>query len=247
MRVLIVEDEPLVRQRLLRMCTEYAGTRGQFDAVATLEAASERLQKNIYGGVLLDLNLEGEDGFALLRQTVARAFHTVVVSAHRDRALEAFELGVLDFIAKPFSRERVEQALERLLDVGRFRGGAARYLGVWRAHGVALVELTRVQWIRADGEHSQVHLEDGHSELHDKSLLGLSAILPSDFVRCHRSYLVNLAHVTMLNASSGSRYALTLRDGSTVPVGRSQVGALRRLLGTASSGPVSDHPHADQS
>ena len=231
MRVLIVEDEPLVRQRLLRLCAEHAGPRARFDSAVTYEQASERLQASVYDGLLLDLNLEGEDGFALLREAVAGAFHTIVVSAHQDRALEAFELGVLDFVAKPFSRARLGQALERLLDVGRYRGGAARFLGVWRVHGVAVVELAQVLWIRADGEHSEVRLLSGRSELHDKSLLRLSAILPPGFVRCHRSYLVNLTHVATLNVATGSRYTITLRDGSQLPVGRTQVGALRELMG----------------
>lgn len=231
MRILIVEDEPLVRQRLLRLCNECAGASVRLDAVATIEEASERLRSSVYDGLLLDLNVEGEDGFALLRQAVAGAFHTVVVSAHRDRAIEAFELGVLDFVAKPFTRERLAQALARLTEVGRYRSGAARYLGVWRPQGVALVELAEVLWIRADGEHSELRLRSGRSELHDKSLLRLSAVLPPDFVRCHRSYLVNLAHVAGVSAESGSRYALTLRDGTRLPVGRSQIGTLRKLLG----------------
>lgn len=230
MRVLIIEDEPLIRQRLLRMCAEHAGTRARFEAVANLEEAAGRLLERPFEGVLLDLNLEGEDGFSLLRQAVASAFHTIVVSAHRERALEAFELGVLDFVPKPFSRNRIGQALDRLLAAGRFRGGRARYLGVWRAHGVGLVELAQVQWIRADGEHSQVQLQCGRSELHDKPLLRLEATLPPSFVRCHRSWIVNLDHVDCLNATVGSRYWMTLRDGSIVPVGRSHVGTLRSQL-----------------
>lgn len=231
MRILIIEDEPLVRQRLLRLCGEHAGARARFDCAETVEQASERLDGKVYDGVLLDLSLEGEDGFDVLRQASAGAFHTVVVSAHHQRALEAFELGVLDFVAKPFTRERLGQALDRLLDIGRYRAGAARHLGVWRAHGVALVELAEVLWIRADGEHSELRLQSGRSELHDKSLQRLEAILPPDFVRCHRSYLVNLAHAATLTAHSGSRYTLTLHNGETLPVGRSVVGELRSRLG----------------
>lgn len=230
MRILIVEDEPLVRQRLLRLCSEHAGTRARFDGVATLEDASERLQRSSHDGVLLDLNLEGEDGFALVRQAVAGAFHTIVVSAHRERAIEAFELGVLDFVPKPFSRERLAQALDRLFDASRQRAGQARWLGVWRAHGVALVPLAEVQWIRADGDHSEARLRGGRTELHEKPLLRLESILPPSFVRCHRSWLVNLDHVSRLDVAAGSRYSITLHDGAVVPVGRSQVAALRALL-----------------
>ena len=233
MRILIVEDELLVRQRLLRLCTELVGTRARFDAVADLEAAGDRLQRSVYDGLLLDLNLGGEDGFELLRRAVAGRYHCVVVSAHRERALHAFEHGVLDFVPKPFSRERLGMALERLLDVGRYRAGGARYLGIWHAQGTALVELADVLWIRADGDYSQLRMRDGRSELHDKSLSSLTAVLPPDFVRCHRSYLVNLRHVRTLHAGSGSRYWLILNDGTELPVGRAHVAALRGELALA--------------
>lgn len=230
MRILIVEDEPLIRQRLLRLCSELAGTRARFDAVADLESADDRLQRSTHDGLVLDLNLGGEDGFDLLRRAVAGRYHCVVVSAHRERALQAFEHGVLDFVPKPFTRERLGQALERLLDAGRYRPGLARYLGVWRAQGTALVELADVLWIRADGDYSELRLLDGRSELHDKSLAGLTAVLPPDFVRCHRSYLVNLRHIRALHAGSGSRYWLVLAGGSELPVGRAHVAALRQEL-----------------
>jgi len=230
MRILIVEDELLVRQRLLRLCSELAGSRARFDAVADLEDAGDRLQRNVYDGLLLDLNLGGEDGFELLRRAVAGRYHCVVVSAHRERALQAFEHGVLDFVPKPFSRERLQAALARLLDVGRVRAGAARYLGIWRAHGTTVVELAHVQWIRADGDYSQLRMVDGRSELHDKPLASLGAVLPPDFVRCRRSYLVNLRQVRSLHAGSGSRYWLVLNDGSELAVGRAHVAALRAEL-----------------
>jgi DNA-binding LytR/AlgR family response regulator len=230
MRILIVEDELLVRQRLLRLCSELAGSRARFDAVADLENAGDRLQRNVYDGLLLDLNLGGEDGFELLRRAVAGRYHCVVVSAHRDRALQAFEHGVLDFVPKPFSRERLQAALARLLEVAHVRAGAARYLGIWRAQGTAVVELADVQWIRADGDYSELHLRDGRCELHDKSLASLGAVLPPDFVRCHRSHLVNLRHVRSLHAATGSRYWLLLNDGTELAVGRAHLAALRDAL-----------------
>ncbi|WP_414540287.1 LytR/AlgR family response regulator transcription factor [Stenotrophomonas forensis] len=231
MRILIVEDEPLVRQRLQRLCSELAGTRARFDAVADLDAAGDRLQRSIYDGLLLDLNLGGEDGFELLRRAAAGRYQCVVVSAHRDRALQAFEHGVLDFVPKPFSRERLGQALERLLDSTGGRSGRARYLGIWRAQGTATVELSDVMWIGADGDYSQVRMRDGRSELHDKSLAALATLLPADFVRCHRSHLVNLRHVRTLHACSGSRYWLVLSDGSELAIGRAHVAAVRSALG----------------
>jgi len=92
------------------------------------------------------------------------------------------------------------------------------------------VELADVLWIRADGDYSEVRMRDGRSELHDKSLASLTAVLPPDFVRCHRSYLINLTHVRTLHAASGSRYWLVLNDGAEVPVGRVHVDMVRDEL-----------------
>lgn len=83
-----------------------------------------------YDAVLMDLNLEGEDGFLLLHRFCARAFHTVVLSAHGERALEAFALGVLDFVGKPLSRERLGLALDRLAGIAQSRPAALRWLNV---------------------------------------------------------------------------------------------------------------------
>ena len=93
-----------------------------------------------------------------------------------------------------------------------------------------MVELADVQWIRADGDYSQLRMRDGRSELHDKPLASLGAVLPPDFVRCHRSYVVNLRHVRSLHAGSGSRYWLVLNDGTELAVGRAHVAALRGEL-----------------
>lgn len=230
MRVLIVEDEPLVRQRLLRMCAELVGSRARFDAVPELDTAIDLLRKSVYDGLLLDLSLGGEDGFDLLRREVVGRYPCVVISAHSGRALEAFDHGVLDFVPKPFSRERLDLALNRLLDSVRFRPGSVRYLGIWQARGTSLVELKNVAWVRADGEYSELRLIDGRSELHDKPLTALATLLPPDFVRCHRSHLVNIRHVRALHAGSGTRYWLTLSNGDQLPVGRTHIASLRRAL-----------------
>lgn len=229
LRVLIVEDEPLVRQRLERFVREILGAGAVVHAVTGLGDAEHLVRSRHLDVVLLDLLLEGEDGFALLRRAAAGAFHTIVVSARHDRALEAFELGVRDFVPKPFTRERLAQALARCRDDGP-RSASVRHLGVWRSDGVALVPVDEVTWIEADGDYTTLRLQSGRRELHEKSLERLTQLLPPQFLRVHRSYVVNLDRVARLVVESGSRYHLVLRDGTTLPVGRSRVQALKERL-----------------
>jgi DNA-binding LytR/AlgR family response regulator len=230
MKLLIVEDEPLLRQRLSRLCQEIVGPTFSAVAVGSLAQAREALQDRAFDGLLLDLNVVGHDGFGLLLEAAAGAMHVIVVSGHGERALEAFELGVLDFVPKPFSRERLALALQRLEGLQVTGGRTLRHLAVWRARGVALVDIEQVACIAAIPEGSELHLQGGATELHAKPLDRLLPLLPAGFVRCHRTWIVNLAAVRLLHSSRGSRSWLELQDGREVPVGRSRLAALRERL-----------------
>lgn len=231
MRLLIVEDEPLVAARLLRLVQDWGGARLRITPAATLEAALEAVQTLAVDGLLLDLNLRGADGFALLRRTLAGGLPTVVISAHHERALEAFALGVLDFVPKPFLPERLHAALERLLTRSPLQ--AEPVLGVWRAQGVAVVPVSEVRRIEADGDVCRLHLRQGRAELIERTLDSLAQQLPAPFQRCHRRHLVNLLCVRALEGGRGSRYLLQLDDGAEIPVGRTWLPVVRARLGLA--------------
>ena len=229
MRLLIVEDEPLVAMRLERLTQAWVGPRLRLQRVASLEEAEEVLHARAIDALLLDLNLQGEDGFTLLRRTLARGLLTIVVSAHTDRALEAFELGVLDFVPKPFTPQRLHAALERLFQAGQ--GPAV--LSVWRPQGVAVVPTADIRAIRADGDSCELHLRSGRTELLDRTLDSLQRQLPVQFQRCHRSSIVNLLCVRELRGGRGSRYQLILDDGSELPVGRTHLAELRERMSSS--------------
>lgn len=229
MRLLIVEDEPLVAARLLRLVQAWGGVRLRLTHAATPAQAAESLHTRAIDGLLLDLNLRGEDGFGLLRRTLAGGLPTVVVSAHHDRALEAFSLGVLDFVPKPFLPERLHAALERLLTRAPLH--AEPVLGVWRAQGVAVVPVADVRRIEADGDSCRLYLRSGRDELIERALEALAQQLPPHFQRCHRRHVVNLLCVRRLTGGRGSRYQLELEDGAVVPVGRTWLAAVRMRLG----------------
>jgi two-component system response regulator LytT len=229
-RILIVEDEPIIARRIARL------TRSILDeadlAIETAEhidEAQDVLRERTFDLLVLDLNLHGADGFDLLKTSVAGAFHTIVISAYTDRAIEAFELGVLDFIGKPFGRERLAQALRRLRTDAR-TDPPARYLAVRTSGRVTLIDVERVHYLQGAGSYSELVLRDGSTALHDKPLKRLVTLLPDDFVRIHRSYVVRMSAVAHFHSREGSRYAVELRDGTTLSVGRTRVDAVRDRL-----------------
>lgn len=231
MKLLVVEDEPLVAQRLARFCREILGSRlERLELVASLPEAAAWLDENAIDVALLDLNLEGADGMELLRRSVAGSFHTIIVSANTDRALEAFQYGVLDFVPKPFTTERLAAALARVTGAGGPPAFAAKHLAVKKAGRIEVVAIDEVLLVQGAGNYSELVLKNGRRELHDKTLEKLGAVLPPDFERIHKSYLVRMSEVKALHASEGSHYEAELRNGLRVPIGRSRYKELREKL-----------------
>ena len=232
MKVLIVEDEPLLARRLERFCHEILGAKLEAIRVASLfSEASARLDETPIDLLLLDLNLHGRDGMELLQASVAGSFHTIIVSANTEQALRAFEYGVLDFVPKPFSRERLAQALARATERDGRAAGAAKFLAVKKYGRVELVEIERIVHVEGAGAYAELVLDDGKRQLHDKTLEKLHALLPPGFERIHKSHVVRWSAVKALHAHEGSKYEIELRNGTRLPVGRARYRELREKLG----------------
>jgi DNA-binding LytR/AlgR family response regulator len=227
MRIAIVEDETMVARRLERMVRDIAG--GDAESIECVTALDDALAIVAGGRVdllFLDLNLNGRNGFRLLEEAVAAPFQTVVVSAHHEQALRAFEYGVTDFVAKPFSEERLRKAVDRALGRDGIARGRTRCLAVRKGREVRTIPIDRIAFIRGADDFSELHLDDGSSHLHQKTLAALEALLPEPFVRIHRSYIANLARARGLRAAS-----LVLEDGRLLPIGRSYREGVRAGLG----------------
>lgn len=232
LRILIAEDEAVVARRIARLTAEILGPRaGAIAIVPRIDEARAAIEEAPPDLLFLDLNLEGEEGFDLLRFTSSCAFETIVVSAATNRAIEAFEYGVRDFVPKPFGRERLERALQRVLAPAVRAERAIEHLGVRRNGEVAFVRVGDIAYIRGAGTRSELVLANGTTALHDKMLDRLEGVLPEHFERIHKSYIVDVRRIARLVASPGSRYSVVLRDGTTLPVGRTRVAAVRARVG----------------
>jgi two-component system response regulator LytT len=230
MRILIVEDEAVVARRLSRMAGLMAGKGSTVEVADSLDQARRALELREIDLLFLDLNINGDDGFGLLEEAAARSFQTVVVSAHHDQALRAFEFGVTDFVAKPWSEERLRKAIDRVRTRESAARGKTRRLVVRKGRDLLTIEIAQILFIRAADDYSELHLADGSELLSEKSLAALEGLLPSDFLRVHRSYIANMSHVARLRTTP--REALITADGAVVPVGRMYREAVReRVMG----------------
>ena len=220
---MIVEDETRIARRIERMTREILGADlRSLTHIKTLEEATTFIEKHSLDLVLLDLNLNGANGFDLLTTAVSGAFHTIVVSAYKDQAINAFEHGVLDFVPKPFNQERLAQAFDRFHDKAVTAKSVVKYLAVKKRQRVELIPIEDLVYIKGAGAYAELFLADGRKELHDKSLEKLEQLLAPDFERVHKSYLVKMTEVKGFIVQTGSKYSAELKSGERIPVGRTK-------------------------
>lgn len=231
MNILIIEDEIRIAKRVERMTKEFfLNTLQNINSVQSLSEGLDFIKNNTLDLVLLDLNLNGENGFDVLKETVSGSFHTIIISANKEEALKAFEFGVLDFVPKPFNKERIEIAFNRIVKKEEVSSENLQFLAVKKRGGIQLIDISNVLYIKGAGVYTELYLTNGQKELHDKSLEKLSQLLPKSFERIHKSYLVKTSEIKEIIVKTGSQYAVELHNEEIIPVGRTKYKALRATL-----------------
>lgn len=236
-KVLLVDDEPLVRAGLRSVLAAQPGVTVVGEAADGLAAveAIERLAPEL---VFLDVQMPGLDGFGVLAHVEpARCPAVVFVTAYEQYALRAFDAHAIDYLLKPFDDDRLLAALARamtwlqrarpagtqvpalLADVARTRG-RDRFV-VKHGGRLRLVLAQDIAWIEARGNYVHLHAPDGPFLLRE-TLASLTGALPAGrFLRVHRSAIVALAEVAAVRRLPGGDQELLLRSGAVVPLGRS--------------------------
>jgi len=235
MNVLIVEDEEVVSRRLARLTRLILGPRlRSLEATPTVAGAFARmreLRERPLDLVYLDLDLDGDDGFRLFGEAAAGSFQTIIVSAHADQAIRAFEHGVTDFVVKPYGEDRLRQALGRVAQREPALREQLRVLAVRRHGEIRLLAIETIVRVVAADDYSELHCSDGTTWLHDKTLAALEQLLPARFERVHRSHIVDVRRIVRWQVAEGSRYLLVLDRGDQVPASRTWIQEFRRRVG----------------
>ncbi|MGD9900884.1 MAG: LytR/AlgR family response regulator transcription factor [Calditrichaceae bacterium] len=231
MKILIAEDEPVIAQRIERLVKEILGDRiTSIKKCTTIEACRSYLDLHQTDLLFLDLNLKGEDGFDLLGDAQAGSFYTVIISAYSDRAITAFNYPVIDFIEKPFNKERLQKTFEKLNDFDAKHNFTSKFLSIKRGGEIKLIEMSSVLYIKGAGVYSELYTDEDTRELHHQNLEKIDILLPSSFVRIHKSYIVNMYFVDKIISHGGSKYSLLLKNGTTLPVSRNRYQSLKQIL-----------------
>jgi len=243
-RVLIVDDEEPARRLLI----EYLHAHPTWSIVGQAKNGLEALQlakEHQPDLLLLDVQMPKLDGFEVLG-LLAPEIAVIFTTAFDEYAVRAFEVHAVDYLLKPFSAERLAQALARAdKRIGELRGVAASELQrAARSPGsyldrlvirdgaeIVIISVPAIDFVRGQDDYVEV-FHDAHSSLTQQTLQGLEASLdPRQFVRVHRSYVLNVSRVARIEPwGSGSKMAI-LHDGRNVPISRSGEARLRAVLG----------------
>lgn len=230
MKILIIEDEARIAKRIERMTRDFFDKDVQILLSDSVENGLNTIDQHPIDLLLLDLDLNGEDGFDVLQTVVARSFQTIIISAYTDKAITAFSYGVLDFVPKPFDESRLSQAFTRFTTPEKQSGKDIQYLAVKKGKAIKLIKIEDIFYIKGAGIYTELHLSDGRIELHDKSLEALEKLLPPTFERIHKSFIVCWHEADKLVVEAGGKYSMLLKNGEILPVGRSKYKEIKNKL-----------------
>lgn len=222
MKIFIVEDEKVASRRLIRKINEILPGNTihsfyEFDEVA------KALEKEVPDLILLDLNLNGEDGFKVLKSIEKKNFETIVVSANGERALEGFDLDIVDFVLKPYETERLAKALQKFMSRrNRKKGKDNKEILIKDGPKRFSISIDDILYISGAGDYREIHCKNGNIYYHAYSFEKFSEILPDDFVRIHNSYLVNKNSVVETLVFGGGKYEAVISNGEKLPVSRAK-------------------------
>lgn len=238
--LLAVDDERPALDDLARMLRASPAVARVEKAGSADEALVVLAQERGLDALFLDVRMPGLDGLELTR--VLRRFEhqpaVVFVSAYDDFAVDAFELAALDYLVKPVSRRRLDEAIERVArHAGTAPGTPAEGLDedvlpvdTLRGGGTRLLARSSILYLQAHGDYVRVAADEGRFLLRARLSELEERWAHHGFVRVHRGFVVNLRRAVEVRPRLNGTAVVVMSDGAEVPIARRQVGDLRRRL-----------------
>jgi two-component system LytT family response regulator len=247
MKVLIIDDEELARAVVREHLAAHADVEVAGECANGFDAlkAVAQVQPDL---IFLDIQMPKLDGFEVLELLEAEGKRPAVVfvTAYDQHALRAFETHAVDYLLKPFSKERFDAALAkaRMLHDARTmtppapatelaaaarQGRPLERIVVKDGPKVTVIHLDRLDWVQAQDDYVLLRTE-GKNLLKQQTLASLESQLDSNrFIRIHRSYLLNLDRLVRIELDTKEHRDAILRDGARLPVSRAGYQRLREL------------------
>ena len=217
MKILIVDDEDLARARLNRMLDTLQMK--HIDEASNADEAIEKVKKSKYDLVFLDINMPQVSGLELgyelkyLDENISIIFQT----AYEEHALKAFDIGAIDYLVKPYSLEQVKEALARVqkLVAADTKKDDLRILSK-TGESYFLLKPEDIFYVKADLSEVMIRSEKGFSYYAQKISDLEEKLKPHNFVRVHRSYLVNINEIKEIQTIEQSKLRFSFKNCSDI-------------------------------
>jgi two-component system LytT family response regulator len=238
-RTLIVDDEPLAR----RLVREYVLAHDDVEVIAECDNgfdAVKRITELQPDLVFLDIQMPRLTGLEVLELT-QRHQGVIFTTAFDQYALKAFDLRAVDYLLKPFSQSRFDEALEKaraslgqesaaLKELAQQPAGKLERLLIRDRNQVHVLPLDKVECVEAQDDYIRI-LSQGKSYLKTQSLTDLEGRLdPALFVRVHRSWIISLAHLKNIERLAKDSFVAVMNSGQHVPISRTGHERIKSLL-----------------
>ena len=244
MRVLIVDDEPLGQAALKNILSARSDVES-FDSASDGQEALRKLAQDSYDVLLLDINMPGMSGTELLEHLKEPLPAVVFVTAHDEHAIAAFERHAADYVLKPFSRERIDEALThafnrnraeraaQLMDalphLQRLSRPARAKLAIKVKGKVLIINPADIMTVQAEGNYVLMQRALGSYLLRESISAVAEKLRPYGFIQIHRSVLVNSAFVEEVTPYLTGDYGLRMKGGAEFTVTRTYKKNLKSL------------------
>jgi two-component system LytT family response regulator len=227
LKVIIVEDLALLRQRLERLVQQQPGFTVT-GACGTVHEAVTIINNTKPDLLLLDIGLPDGTGFDILEKISVQT-RVIFITAHNEFAIKAIRYGAIDYLLKPLNETELREALQRVskaqpllpeqidITLNSFKKKQLQGRIALRSKGVVqFLELTDIIYLQADDSYTNIFLNTGKKEVITKTLKYHEELLPeTSFLRTHQSYLVNKFYIDRYHPKEGKIY---LKDATEIPV-----------------------------
>lgn len=243
-KALIIDDEPLARARLRRLLSNYAADLMIIGEAANGEEGAELINVLKPDVIFLDIEMPVLNGFEMLAKL---EFHPTVIfaTAYDQYAVKAFEKNSIDYLLKPIEEERLAKTMQRLRhDLIKNNFNAAKQavvnapakkmstLSLQIGERIILVKTEDIVYIEADEKYVFIHTKDDKKYITDFTLKGLEEKLNNDFMRIHRSLIININQIDEIRRSFNGAFTFVMKGTAQARLksSRSYADEIRKTL-----------------
>ncbi len=247
MKALLIDDSAQARRLLRLMLLEYGPEISVIGEASNADEGLELTEKLNPDVLFLDIEMPGKSGlqFAQILQKKGIACPIIFTTAYNSYAINAFRLSALDYLLKPIQEDQLIEAIDKLKEQHEIAENLNRLrvlndnlhepnstLCIPVQGGSEYLPIQEILYLEADGSYVRVKFVNGKEKVVSKNLKYFEFSLEesSFFVRCHRSYLVNMQHLAFHSKSNGGW--LKLKNGSEIPISRERKQAVLSFLDT---------------